>query len=285
MQDALARPDLTGLDARNLVGRHRAEASRAAGNDPEVVRRVEQAPVAYVLSVDGASLARHAALVSAARRGRHALVRSSIVDGAHWLDVAAPDRPGLLAGVTGVLTAADLDIEQAIVATWNDGLALESFRLRDGTDLDIDRLAAAIDASAGTPLAAPPIPDAVITFDDVVSPWHTVCEVRAADKPGLLHALASGFAATPVSVHAARMQSEGALAVDRFELTDPTGRKLAPEDREAVIRYISGGVVTTRRRWRRARVQGAEAASRAGSPGSAPYGSTDRAARSCDEAL
>ena len=118
----------------------------------------------------------------------------------------------------------------------------------------------AIGASLDAPLAAPPIPDAMVTFDDDVSPWHTVCEVRAPDKPGLLHALATGFAAAGVSVHAARMHSEEAVAIDRFEVTDVTGRKLGPDHRAAVHRYITGGVVTTKRRWRRARVAEADGA-------------------------
>ncbi|HEX2384407.1 MAG TPA: cation:proton antiporter [Acidimicrobiales bacterium] len=258
VQEALALPDLTGLDARNLVGRRRAQATRVAGDDPAIMHRIETAPRAYVLAVEGDVLARHAELLSTLGRTDRVTVRASTVDAAQWLDVAAFDRPGLLAAVTSVLAAQDLDIEQAIVATWDDGRALESFRLRDGLDVDSAQLRDAIDGELDAPLAAPPIADALVTFDDAISPWHTLCEVRASDKPGLLHALATGFAAADVSVHAARMQSEDALAVDRFELTDATGRKLAADDRERVARYIAAGVVTTKRRWHRARVQAAD---------------------------
>ncbi len=225
---------------------------------PRSAGRIEGAPRAYVLAVDGDVLARQAKLLSTLGRTDRVVVRAGTIDAARWLDVAAFDRPGLLAAVTAVLAAEDLDIEQAIVATWDDGRALESFRLRDGIDVDSGRLRTAIDSELGASLAASPIPDAVVTFDDAISPWHTVCEVRAADKPGLLHALATGFAAADVSVLAARMQSQDAVAVDRFELTDATGRKLAARDRERVTGYITAGVVTTKRRWHRRRVQEAE---------------------------
>ena len=165
VQEALALPDLTGLDARNLVGRRRAQASRVAGDDPAMVRRIEEAPRAYVLAVEGEDLARHAKLLSRLGRTDRVVVGAGAVDAAQWLDVAAFDRPGLLAAVSAVLAAQDLDIEHAIVATWEDGRALESFRLRDGADVDTAQLRDAIDGELDAPLAAPPIPDAVVTFD------------------------------------------------------------------------------------------------------------------------
>ncbi len=89
-----------------------------------------------------------------------------------------------------------------------------------------------------------------MSFDNSVSPWHTVCEVRAPDKPGLLHALASTFAAAAVSVHSARVTTENNIAVDRFELTDRDGHKLDAQHRDAVVAFISGGSVSSKRRIR-----------------------------------
>jgi len=77
-----------------------------------------------------------------------------------------------------------------------------------------------------------------------------VCEVRAPDKPGLLHALANAFAAARVEVHSARIAGDNGIALDRFEVTDRDGRKLGDETKEAVQRFVAGGVITKRRRFR-----------------------------------
>ena len=55
---------------------------------------------------------------------------------------------------------------------------------------------------------------------------HAVHRNRALDRPGLLHALTAAFAAAGVSVHAARITTEGDQAVDYFELSDGRGAKL-----------------------------------------------------------
>ena len=95
-----------------------------------------------------------------------------------------------------------------------------------------------------------------VTFDDGASPWHTVCEVESPDKPGLLHALANAFAAAGVEVHSARISSEDGVARDRFDLTDRDGRKLDGGDQGVGQRFIAGGVVTKKRRFRRICLRG-----------------------------
>src|SRR5581483_7936489 len=193
VQQALAQPELTGLDARNLAGRRRAEAARLVSGEREVLDRIEHAPRAYLLSQDATALAQHARLACSLG---HRDAIAAIGDGR--IDVAARDRFGLLASVTGVLTEAGLDIAGAVVVTWPDGVALESFQVGGEWLPDAERLGDAIEASLRAPLVSQPLPDAAIAFDDAVSPWHTVCEVVAPDKPGLLHSLATAFAAADV---------------------------------------------------------------------------------------
>ncbi len=76
------------------------------------------------------------------------------------------------------------------------------------------------------PAVADPAPDLEIDFDDDGSPWHTLCEIRGADRHGLLHMITVGFAAAGVTVHAARIETTAGVAIDRFEVTDTDGRKL-----------------------------------------------------------
>jgi len=107
--------------------------------------------------------------------------------------------------------------------------ALDSFRVLPTTPTppDADALTAAIVEAFKQPLEAPPTPGAEVVFDDDASPWYTLCEVRSVDRPGLLHAITVGFASAGVDVHSARVRTVEGEAVDRFEVTDRNGRKLA----------------------------------------------------------
>ena len=99
-----------------------------------------------------------------------------------------------------------------------------------------------------------PAADLEIEFDDEGSPWHTLCEVRGDDRHGLLEMITVGFAAASVTVHSARIETRGGVAIDRFELTDTEGRKL-DEDRQHDARHAiwagSGETATLRTRVRR----------------------------------
>ncbi|MDP9441017.1 MAG: hypothetical protein M3P34_02300 [Actinomycetota bacterium] len=66
----------------------------------------------------------------------------------------------------------------------------------EGPDPDPERLR--------LPTAAP---DASVTFDDDASPWYTIADVEAADRPRLLHDLTATFAAAGVSIRSARAET------------------------------------------------------------------------------
>ncbi len=259
---ALEQPGLTGLEARNLVGRRRLEA--ASFTDSARARdRIEHAPRAYLLAQSAEDVARQASLLEPmpSRGGARVAVRP--LDGDEWrIEVASRDRPGLLASVAGVLADQGLDVLDAVVATWADGAAIESFRVRraallppqlppdriDAAVPDPERLEAAIVTAFDAPLVAPPNPEAEIAFDDAASPWYTLCEVRSVDRRGLLHTITVGLAAAGASVHSARLDTADGLAVDRFELTDRNGRKLDRDAKDAVREAIAAGVKPRRRR-------------------------------------
>ncbi|MGQ0804165.1 MAG: cation:proton antiporter domain-containing protein [Actinomycetota bacterium] len=239
----LDEPELTGLDARNLVERRKAEAARLVGGASWTAERIEHAPRGYVLTQHAPEIARHAALLEPLPpRGRARV--GTVAEGPHeWrVEVASRDVPGLLATVSGVLAAHGLDVLEAVVATWPDGGALESFRVRATAAPDRAVLEDAVVAALGRPLASPPDPGAHVHFDDEGSPWYTRCEVRSRDRRGLLHSITAGIASAGASVHSARVLTENHLAVDRFELTDRRGNKLGDATKDAIRRAITGGV-------------------------------------------
>jgi Kef-type K+ transport system membrane component KefB len=246
----LEQPDLTGLDARNLVERRRAQAARLADSNRAVAERIASAPRTYLLAQEATDVARQAALLEPLPPRGSACVAVAPIEGNQWrVEVASRDRPGLLATVSGVLSEFELSVQEAVVATWDDGGALDAFRIMpiSRTPPDAQELTAAIVDAFNQPLEAPPTPGAEVGFDDDASPWYTLCEVRCPDCPGLLHSITVGFASAGVDVHSARVATVEGVAVDRFELTDRNGRKLDESTKRSVVEAITGGVRTGRR--------------------------------------
>ncbi|MEY2451945.1 MAG: hypothetical protein QOD92_1519 [Acidimicrobiaceae bacterium] len=231
---------LTGIDTRNLIERRRADAMTLV-EDPAARARIEHAPRSYLLRQTPGEIARHAALLN------HSHSPQIDVIGADRVDVGTRDQPGLLAAITGALADAGVEVDHAEVATWSDGAALESFRIR-GPLPDRDRVAIAIAARLRSPLESEGVPDAEVSFDSTASPWHTICEVQAADRPGLLHALASALAAARVEVRSANVTVERGGAINRFEVVNRDGAKLTAAQEERVSTLIASGVTATRRR-------------------------------------
>jgi UTP:GlnB (protein PII) uridylyltransferase len=250
IQAALDRPELTGPDARGLADLRRLDAAGLVGDDPALIERVGRAPLSYVLRQPSHAIARHARLVHPLPGKNEVRVRTGDAGGGRWwVEVAARDRPGLLATVTAALAGEGLDVADAVVATWDDGAALESFTVRGSTRPDALALIGAIQAGLGSPPVATALRDADMTFDNDASPWHTVCEVRSLDRPALLHDVAAAIDAAGLDVLAATMSTDDGLVIDRFELTDRDGAKLRPRHEEAVRRFLREGVSAPRRRF------------------------------------
>lgn len=245
--DLLEQPEVTGLEARNLIERRRAEALRLAQDGRAVAERIRHAPREFLLMQEAPDIAREAKLLEPLPARGQARVAVRLLDEGEWgVDVASRDRPGLLATVTGVLSDHGLDILDAVVATWADGGAVDSFRVRGTssrtTPPNAEGLESSIAAAFDAPLESPPNSDAEVYFDDHSSPWYTLCEVRSPDHRGLLHDLAAGISSAGANVHMARLATIAGNAVDRFELTDRNGRKLDDAMEAMVVRAIREGV-------------------------------------------
>ena len=159
------------------------------------------------------------------------------------LTVVAPDRQGLLAAVAGVLALHRLSVRSATLRTeagmavdvWSvqpeygdpprlDGLRDDVRRVLAGSlevEPQLQRRAAAARGLRGVdpaPARAQVVPGA--------SRSATVLEVRAPDRPGLLHRLARALENGGVDVRAARISTFGVDAVDVFYVTAMDGRAL-----------------------------------------------------------
>jgi [protein-PII] uridylyltransferase len=210
--------------------------------------RVTPAATAF----DGSALAQRAA----AAQDRLAVVATRPGGaGVGSLDVALPDRLGVLAVVAGVLSLRHVRILGAEVETVEvaNGAAKESWAVQRWTVAaeygelpDIARLrtdlrsalAGQLDLSARIASreaeqrpagrAALVAPASVAVLEDA-SELATVIEVRAADTPGLLHRVAAAISDAGADISTARVATLGSEAVDAFYLRDTSGAKLSAD--------------------------------------------------------
>ena len=251
VQAALADDSLSGTEARSLAERRRADAAALVGDQPGALDRLASAPRAYLLRTPSTALANHARLLDPppARTPRVNVARAD--DVGWWVDVAWHDEPGRLVAITDVLARHNLAVDDGVLATWPDGAVLDAFHVPIGSRPDAAALAEDIQRAAGESIVTAPLPDAEVSFDGTASPWHTLCEVRCEDRPGILHSVAGAFAAARVEVRSASVSSHDGLVIDRFEVTDENGAKLDEEDMQRVRDLVRTGVVARRRRFGR----------------------------------
>ena len=205
-----------------------------------VADRVAHAPRSWLLSAPATDLARQAALVEPLPPGGRVRVQLA---GSHGIEVAGRDRPGFLASVTAALDDAGLEVCGASTATWPDGGVAMAFDI-EGGPIDTSVLAAAIEAAGRRPRAAAGVPDARLAFDAESSPWHTVVDVSAPDRPALLHAIATACASSGCSIRSAQATTERGRALDRFEVVNRRGEKLTHAEQDALRETLRKGSAT-----------------------------------------
>ncbi|HEY7438347.1 MAG TPA: [protein-PII] uridylyltransferase [Acidimicrobiia bacterium] len=159
--------------------------------------------------------------------------------------VCAPDQPGLLCRVVGLLSLHALSVRSADVWTSPDGVAVEllvvdrmfdresdwdRFRvelpdvLGDRFPLE-DRLAVRARTYPRRPMSAHPI-EPRVTAVEGASETDTVLEVRARDRMGLLHRITHVLWLAGVDIRRARVSTLGQDVIDTFYLRGLGGRSL-----------------------------------------------------------
>jgi [protein-PII] uridylyltransferase len=162
------------------------------------------------------------------------------------ITVIAPDRPRLLAEVTGVLALHGLNVRSANVSG-EDGIAVELFtvepsrgrwpsaaRLSEdiasvvaGTLPLADRLAERTRTYRnGIGASAPQLVETVVDVDNDASDTATVVEVRAEDVEGQLHRITQALGDSQLDVISAKVSTFGPAVVDAFYVRGPDGGKL-----------------------------------------------------------
>jgi [protein-PII] uridylyltransferase len=117
---------------------------------------------------------------------------------------------------------------EASINTWA-GLAADVFRVAAAPDTDWgvvrDAASAALARHGGRNGKPAPI-DGRLEIDNAASPWHTIVEVRAADRGGLLHRVAEAMSRAGIQIHHATVRTVDGVAIDTFLVTGREGHKL-----------------------------------------------------------
>jgi [protein-PII] uridylyltransferase len=239
-----------------------------------VARFLAAMPSRYFLTTAPGDAPRHLRLLRRGRRMRFATVLRHPPDVDHSeLAVTAPDRPGFLALVAGVLAANRIDIQHAEVFStspderalgWLAGRALDVFEVRGPDEGPVDRarwrtarrdlqrvlageesleglLARKLRASA---LPQKPLPRVAtkIHIDNDASRDHSVIDVFTADRVGLLYTLSRTAYELGLSVDLARITTEGHRAADAFYVRTADGSRLEGERAARVVEALQAAL-------------------------------------------
>jgi [protein-PII] uridylyltransferase len=221
-------------------------------------------PERYLLANPTPAIVAHADLAraQAAKRGDVELARvPSRHPEAAEICVAATDRPGLLAAITAAFAASRLEVHAAEIHSREvePGFvqALDLFWVRDrgegvegvdraipnlvrdiravlAGDVDATELARRRGTSAWGDRPSPHVA-ARVALDPAASSRHTVLEVVARDRPGLLFTVAGALHKLGLSIAVAKINTEGTRVADVFYVSEADGSKIAPGRRSQEI--------------------------------------------------
>jgi len=225
----------------------------------------------YLRATDAPHQARHFRLVSGRGEAEAAFEWRDLTDGhCTELTLVTDDRPGLLAGVAGTLTAHGVNILSVDLFNRRDGVVIDTFRLsevsshrpvkperRARVEQDVAAaLAGSHDVAAAVAARLRKNPPSIrrpmgraargpsVRFDQEISATATVIEVKAQDRPGLAWTIADTLARQGLDIRFAKIATAKALALDVFYVTGAGGLKLAPVDlagvEEALLAALGG---------------------------------------------
>jgi [protein-PII] uridylyltransferase len=166
--------------------------------------------------------------------------------------VCTKDRYGLFSRIAGSMFLNRINILEAQIHTWGNGVALDIFRVEDATK-EIERrlqqfrkdlgeiLNGAISlktlfAQKREPNGIPPkvIPrvPAEVKVDNQDSDFYTIVEVTGEDRLGILYEMTQALTDHGCNIHFARISTLGNRIVDVFYIQDTWGEKI--EERQKV---------------------------------------------------
>jgi [protein-PII] uridylyltransferase len=258
-------------DAERLA--HVWDAARAAWTGPAEALDglLASLPERYLLANRPESIVQHVhAVATRGKRTAYVCQVPSRHPEAAELCIVADDRPGLLGSIAAAITASRLEVLTAEVYSHPVGAEREALDLfwvrdRDGGTESLEQALPTLardledvcsgrvapddllrrrtgSASPWRERPSPAVPTEIL-FDHRASPRHTIIEVFAKDRTGLLYTLARALHELGLSITLSKINTEGARVADVFYVSEVDGSKVLPgprcqEIQEALARVI-----------------------------------------------
>jgi [protein-PII] uridylyltransferase len=172
--------------------------------------------------------------------------------------VCTKDRYGLFSKMTGSMFLNRLNILQAQIHTWEDGTALDTFWVEDGTkdierrlhqfkndlkkvvtgevplkDLLFERI-----ESNGIKQKIIPRVSAEVKINNQDSDFYTIVEITGEDRLGILYEITQALTDHGCDIHFARISTLGNRIVDVFYVQDEWGEKIEEKQKTDRLRQI-----------------------------------------------
>ncbi len=165
------------------------------------------------------------------------------------ITICAKDRPGLFAEIAGAFASQQVSVLGAAIFTRSDGVAIDSFYVVDGeTDSSLEEtkwdivkeclrkvlrgerdVATLIRHAERSPRVFQRTMSSLrrrVRFDNGVSATHTVIDIEAPDRIGLLYDIASTLFGLGLNISVARVATDVRQARDAFYVDDGAGGKI-----------------------------------------------------------
>ncbi len=172
--------------------------------------------------------------------------------------VCTKDRYGLFSKMTGSMFLNRLNILQAQIHTWENGVALDTFWVEDGTkdierhlqqfredlrnivsgkvalrDLLLERI-----ESNGIKQKIIPRVSAEVKINNQDSDFYTIIEITGEDRLGILYEITQALTDHGCDIHFARISTLGNRIVDVFYIQDEWGEKIEEKQKTDRLRQI-----------------------------------------------
>ena len=211
----------------------------------------EHLPPQYLSSYTWEAIAHHIGMA-------HLLEKEPLVvewtieeDARATVTICTKDRYGLFSKIAGSMFLNRLNILQAQIHTWANGIALDTFKVEDatreierrlqqfkidltsvldGTTLLRNLLARRQEPSAIQRKIIPRVP-AEIRVNNEDSDFFTIIEISGEDRLGILYEITQAITDHGCDIHFARISTLGNRIVDAFYIQDEWGEKIKERDK------------------------------------------------------
>lgn len=232
---------------------------QSAKTDNDIENHIKALSPRYLLSTPDHELLEHYRLYSTLGTSEFVWkIESHLESDARIVTICAKDRPGLFSKIAGVYTLNGLDILDARINTWKNGIALDIFTLKPPADqiFEENKWAKAKETLESALSGKLELTNAIkekllemsypkphltgkmhkINVDNNSSSFFTIIEVFAYDFPGLLYEITNALFSCSLDIKLAKIATKIDQVVDVFYVTDFDGQKVDSKDHVSSIK-------------------------------------------------